>query len=895
MVVSMNAPQPDPDLLRRVNALLEAALALSPEERDAWLDTLPPQQHDLLPMLRRLLARATSIESDTFMRQPLAVGAVELAEPDDLADQPGDVIGPYRLLRELGAGGMATVWLAERIDGSLQRHEALKLPRSGWAVGLAQRMARERDILASLEHPRIARLYDAGVTPEGRPWLAMEHVVGAPIDRHCSEQRLDPRARLRLFLQVADAVSHAHARLVVHRDLKPGNILVTPEGEVRLLDFGVAKLLADDAAPGSQITQMMGRAVTPDYASPEQVSGRPIGVSTDVYSLGVVLYELLAGMRPYRLKRDTAAALEEAILGADVPPASTRANDRRTARALRGDLDTIIAKAMRKEPAQRYRSVEAMAADIERHLAGEAVLARPDSRWYRLRKAIGRHRAAVAAGTAVAAALVTGTALATWQAREASRERDQAHALLARNEAVNDFYTMLFTEAVAPEHAGAVRQMLERGTQMVAPAFGAVPEHEAAILRILSEYFDEPERSDALLARAAHITRGSGDLTLRAQIDCDRGQTLEALGRGAEAATMLERWIGAPGTPDVAAVHCLQMRGAIAANMLDGKLALQSTQAALQRLRAAGLGGGELEADLLGDIGFALHVGGRSGEAEAHFEDALQRYRALNRLDGLHARVMLSNWGVMELATGDVQRGLQRYEELLSGHRRLMAWRAPPSWVLGNHALALERVGRLDDALAAYTETLRISDEARHAQGSRYGLVGMSGVLLTMGRADEAARALARADALAAGSDPREPANIRAEWVRARLALQQGNAADAHALLSRSLDFLKSIGPNESYIGTSRRLRADAATALGRHDEARSDAREALAVAQRLQGGKPYSDQAGQAWLSLGRAERAAGRPGEARAAFEQAVQHLQATTDPVSHDTARARELLAG
>jgi len=786
---------------------------------------------------------------------------------------------------------MATVWLAERIDGSLQRQEALKLPRSGWAIGLAQRMARERDILASLEHPRIARLYDAGVTAEGRPWLAMEHVVGAPIDLHCKELRLDIRARLKLFLQVADAVSHAHARLVVHRDLKPGNILVTPEGEVRLLDFGVAKLLADDAAPGSQITQMMGRAVTPDYASPEQVSGRPVGVATDVYSLGVVLYELLSGVRPYRLKRDTAAALEEAILMADVPVASAQAADRRVARTLRGDLDTIIAKAMRKEPAQRYRSVEAMAADIERHLAGEAVLARPDSRWYRMRKAIGRHRAAVA----IALALLAGTALASWQARVASRERDQANALLARNEAVNNFYTMLFTEAVAPEHAGAVRQMLERGTQMVAPAFGAVPEHEAAILRILSEFFDEPDRGEALLARAAEITRSSGDLTLRAQIDCDRGQMQEALGRGDEAAKMLERWIDAPGTPAVAAVHCLQMRGAMAANTLDGQLALRSTQAALQRLRSAGLGGGEVEADLLGDIGYALHVSGRSGEAEPYFEDALQRYRALNRLDGLHARVMLSNWGVMELATGDVQRALQRYDELLAGHRRLMAWRAPPSWVLGNHAVALERVGRLDEALASYAETMRVSDEAGHAQGVRYGLVGMAGVLLSMGQAGEAAATLARADALAAGTNPREPANIRAEWVRSRIALHAGRAADAHAMLTRSIEFLKSIESNGSYIGTARRLRTDAALALGRHDEAREDAREALAIAQLLQGGKPHSDHSGQAWLALGRAENAAGRRTEARAAFEQAVQHLQATTGASSPETVRARELFAG
>src|SRR5262249_11318018 len=192
--------------------------------------------------------------------------------PPPPPDRAGDRIGPYRLLQQLGAGGMATVWLAERADGALQRQVALKLPHVGWALGLTQRMARERDILATLEHPHIARLYDAGSTASGRPWLAMERVEGEAIDAYCRAQRLDIEARLRLFLQVADAVAHAHARLIVHRDLKPNNILVSAQGDVKLLDFGVAKLLADDAAPADNLTQQLGRAVTPDYASPEQVS-----------------------------------------------------------------------------------------------------------------------------------------------------------------------------------------------------------------------------------------------------------------------------------------------------------------------------------------------------------------------------------------------------------------------------------------------------------------------------------------------------------------------------------------------------------------------------------------------------------------------------------------------
>ncbi|MFT3953730.1 MAG: protein kinase [Piscinibacter sp.] len=891
----MNDSLPDPEQLRRVNALLEAALELPAERREGWLRALQASDLDLQPLLRRLLERAGR-DADRFMRHAPGlefaglVALVDDGDADPIADAPGDVVGPYRLLRPLGEGGMATVWLAERIDGSLQRQEALKLPRSGWAIGLAQRMARERDILATLEHPHIARLYDAGVTAAGRPWLAMEHVTGVPIDQHCRAQGLDVPARLRLFLQVAEAASHAHARLVVHRDLKPSNILVTAAGEVRLLDFGVAQLLHDDSTVRGTLTQLIGRAVTPDYAAPEQLSGRPVGVAADVYSLGVVLHELLAGVRPYRLSRDTPAALEEAILSADLHPASSQCADPRTARALRGDLDTILFKAMRKDPAQRYRSVEAFAADIERHLAGEPVQARPAGLAYRLGKFVRRHSAGVIAGTAVVAALVAGTALATWQAREAARERDQARALLARNEAVNEFLGMLFTEAAAPEHADAIRQMLERGALLVSPAFGQKPEHEAAILRILSEYFDEPQRSDALLARAAEITRQSADRTLRAQIDCDRGQTLQALGRSDEAVALVERWLREPGTPEVAAVHCLQMRGAIAAMTTEPTAALSYAQAALQRLRQAGLGGGDVEADLLGDIGFALHQNSRSAEAEAYFEESMQRFAALQRLDSLHARVMLNNWGVVELTTGEVLRALQRYDALLASHRRLMAWREPLSWLLGNRALALERIGRLDDALLAYEETLRASEAVKHQHGTQYGLVGMASVQLAQGRVDEADRLLARASAL--GGDAREPASIRGTWVQARLDLQRGRAAQAHAALEKQLAFLRSINANQYYLAMNLRTRAEAALALARHDDALADAREALSIAQRLQGGKPHSDQAGLAWLTLGRVELAGGRPDAARQAFEQGALHLAGATGADSPESQQARAL---
>jgi len=299
-----------PETLGRLSALLDEALDLDEAAREAWLVALPGDAAALAPTLRKLLARQASKETNDLPGLPVRF---DLPGETDAGFKPSDSVGPYRLLRALGHGGMGEVWQAERADGALKRKVALKLPHVSWAPGLAERFAREREILASLEHPNIARLYDAGFDPHGRPYMALEYVEGVPIDEFCKQRALPVEGRLRLLLQVADAVAFAHSRLVVHRDLKPGNILVTDEGHVRLLDFGIAKLMEGDSAQETALTRVGGRALTLDYASPEQIRGEPIGTASDVYSLGVVAFELLAGARPYKLKRQSAAALEEAI------------------------------------------------------------------------------------------------------------------------------------------------------------------------------------------------------------------------------------------------------------------------------------------------------------------------------------------------------------------------------------------------------------------------------------------------------------------------------------------------------------------------------------------------------------------------------------------------------
>ncbi|MBL8523511.1 MAG: serine/threonine protein kinase, partial [Betaproteobacteria bacterium] len=425
---------------QQLSGLLDEALALPPEGRAAWLEQLPPQHAELIPSLKRMLAKESQ-GNDEFLARPVTLPKVlrEIGEP---ADAQGNDIGPYRLIAELGSGGMGTVWIAERSDGSLKRQVALKLPVSQWAPNLIERMRRERDILASLEHPNIARLYDAGMTEEGRPYLALEYVEGKPIDVFCRERRLSVQDRLKLFLQVAKAVSHAHSRLVVHRDLKPNNILVMHNGDVRLLDFGIAKLLSDDEASAgtpTQLTRMAGRALTLDYASPEQIRSERITIASDVYSLGVVLFELLTGQRPYKLKRMSTGAIEDAIVEQDAPTASSVA-DASTAKVLRGDLDVILAKALKKEVADRYGSVESFATDVSRYLAGLPVFAQPDSTWYRTQKFLRRNFGAVTAVTAVVLALTTGAGIAIWQARVAQVEA-------ARAEEVKRFITSIFRNA----------------------------------------------------------------------------------------------------------------------------------------------------------------------------------------------------------------------------------------------------------------------------------------------------------------------------------------------------------------------------------------------------------------------------------------------------------------
>ena len=406
-----------------MSRLLDEALPLDEAGRRAWLDALPAEHQDLAQALRDALLPGDA--------QVAEVGALGTLPKFGAADVPRDVlasglhpgarVGPYQLIRLLGAGGMAEVWLARRADGAFKREAALKLPLlSGLRADLEERFARECDILASLEHPHIARLYDAGVDPNGLPYLSMEYVHGRPLTGWCDARHLGIAARLELYLQVLGAVQYAHEKGVIHRDIKPSNVFVTESGHVRLLDFGVAKLTEADAQL-TQLTNVYGRALTPDYASPELLRGDPVDARSDVYSLGVLLYELLTGVRPYRLQRAASIGmLEEAITTVDVKKPSAQCDPEAIAarattpekftRLLRGDLDAIALKALAKDPARRYPSVTALAEDLRRYLDGRLIEALPARFGDRLLKFVRRNKTLVGVTVIAAAAVLSAAA-----------------------------------------------------------------------------------------------------------------------------------------------------------------------------------------------------------------------------------------------------------------------------------------------------------------------------------------------------------------------------------------------------------------------------------------------------------------------------------------------------
>jgi serine/threonine-protein kinase len=503
----------DPDLWRKLSPYLDEALEIDPAQRPAWLASVGATHPDVAADLRMLLADQQAIEDTGFLEGVVEVGLRPASASPSLS---GQILGAYRLLSLIGQGGMGTVWLAERCDGRFEGRAAVKLLNVAVMGRVSEeRFRREGHILARLTHANIARLIDAGVSPTGQPYLVLEHVDGQTIDRYCDEHALSVDARLRVFLDVLEAVTHAHANLVVHRDIKPGNVLVSVAGQVKLLDFGIAKLLEDEdlQADGSLVVTAPltrdGWAATPQYAAPEQVAGGLVTTATDVYALGVLLYVLLTGTHPAGADARSPATLLHAIVEvtprrpSDVvtEPESTDAlvshavrcgtTPARLRRMLRGDLDTIIAKALKKNAAERYASVTALADDIRRFLRLEPITARPDTLSYRALTFAKRNARGVAAAAAVVALL---TALIAYHTVRLETERDRAQREATKARKASDVLTSLLTSADpypirVTRSDATIRGVLDSGAAQVQKELVDQPELQAGMLTVLGRIY----------------------------------------------------------------------------------------------------------------------------------------------------------------------------------------------------------------------------------------------------------------------------------------------------------------------------------------------------------------------------------------------------------------------
>ena len=503
-----------PERLREIDALLDAALDQPPSERDTFLDHACRGDPELGEAVRRLLGAHHA--SHAFLEQPAAEIAEPLIELSALPQTPPTVIGPFRIVREIGHGGMGTVFLATRDDGQFEQRVALKVIRQRGAVDLVSRFLDERRILARLEHPHIARLVDGGVTSDGVPWFAMEYVEGEPIDRYCDAHDLSIEQRLELFAGVCDAVQYAHQHFVIHRDLKPSNILVGVDGQLKLLDFGVAKLVDAGSQPGDEhAIESAAQPLTPEYAAPEQVRGNPVSASTDVYALGVLLYVMLTGRQPYEVRELPPAEVERIICEVQPKPPSAVGPARLRA-TLWADLDSVVLKALSKEPAARYTSAQELVQDVRRYLSGHPVLARSQTVGYRARRFARRHRSETIAAAGVALSLIVGTVLALAQARHARAERDRAELASRQTDAVNAFLVQLF-EASDPSQARGdtltARELVQRAAERL-DQFRGEPLEQARLLEVTGRLYQnlgQFEQARSILERALSIRRRAGN------------------------------------------------------------------------------------------------------------------------------------------------------------------------------------------------------------------------------------------------------------------------------------------------------------------------------------------------------------------------------------------------
>ena len=909
------------ELWREVSPYLDRALAMPEEERDAWLVALCAGKPALGELLKSLLE-----EHDVLSRERFLDEAPQPITPAQSLG--GQMIGAYALVAPVGRGGMGSVWLAERTDGRFERRAAVKFLNIALAgLGGEERFKREGTILARLAHPHIAQLLDAGVTPSGQPYLILEYVEGEDIVRYCDTRQLEVAARLLLFLDVLAAVAHAHTNLVVHRDIKPSNVLVTRDGQVKLLDFGIAKLLEEEGGSGAatQLTREGGAALTPLFAAPEQVTGAGVTTATDVYACGVLLYELLTGQHPAGPGPHSPADLLKAIVETEPPRMSeavrpvgasaeavlARAYSRaatpdRLKRVLGGDLDTLVAKALKKDPQERYASAAAMADDLRRYLGHEPIGARPDSLSYRTAKFVRRNRTAVTLTGIAALAITAGVIGMLVQARTVRAQRDFAFNALARAETIDQFNVFLLSDAAPSGKPFTVNELLARAEHILSLQRTKNDADRVELLASIGiQYSIEEQDAQArrVLEEAYGLSKGVSEPSVRADAACNLASELSRSGDFARAEALFQEGLhGLPNAPQfaIARFNCLRRGSEVAQQRLDQRQGIARLEEARRVLAESPFQSDWDQMLAFLNLGEAYRVAGQTDKAIAEFEKADALISSTGRQETQSAATVFNDWGLALQQQGrplEAERLLRRSIDI---ERADQTQDAVPPMSLGNYALILRMLGRLD-AAADYVE--RSSAKARR-MGDEIALFHAlyTGASIYFDRHD-----FVRAGAALRELEPiiRRTFPPGSDWIaalvsqQALLAWGSGHPDQALRLADESVATveteMKVKGQGKYLLPTLLLRRETILSGTGRQAQAAADASRALAM---LQAGVPpaaFSSYVGEAYAALGSALRSQGKVEEARAAFKAAANHFQHTVGPDSPRTLAVLQFVDG
>jgi eukaryotic-like serine/threonine-protein kinase len=876
-----------PDTARRwarVLSLLDEALELAPAQQETWLAAIATDDAALAAQLRELLAlHAANCASGFMERSPL----------DARKDFLGSQIGPYAIERLLGRGGMGSVWLGRRSDGKFEGCAALKiLERRGLGGTASGQIRHEASLLARLSHPHIARLLDAGVCETGQPYLILEYVEGGRIDRYCAEHSLPLPARLRLFVTMLDAVAHAHAHLIVHRDLKPSTVLVTPDGVVKLLDFGVASLQVGAEAGQAATPQ----ALTPGYAAPEQLRGEPETTAADVYALGVLLHVLVTGEHPFGAD-STETQLVQSTLNEAPRPASARLACASERRRVRGDLDAIITRALSRDPSRRYPTAADFAADIRAYLGNFPVRARPPTRAYIAHKFAQRHWGGVLSVALTALVLLAASVVTTLQMLEARRQRDFARVQLGRAEAINDLNNYVVWDAGPAGQAITVRGMLARAAHVLERQHMNDANRVALLTSIGWGYEAQGDHVSGMriLNEAYALSRSVSDPSARAQTTCALAAALnDGKPSPHNSALIVAALRELPDAPEFALdrAFCLERAKELATDAADMQLAVRRSLEAVTALNQVPFPHDVAELHAQEGLASALRFAGRFREANAVFASGWPRMVALGRDDTVGAGIWLNNWAIDLLYLGrplESERLLRR-SLVLEGSDA--SGRAADPIFLNNYARTLVELARIDEAAdfaaRAHLEATRLDNPLGVAQSQLWS------ARIYVARHDSARATTALNDAEPAMRTLLPPghywfAMLAAE--RALVARERNDLPAARALLDDAVRIAEQASQRGGWLFVPIFLtyRADLELAAQQPSSAHEDLHRALGLL--LADAQPgdYSVYVGRAELTLAQVLSAEGKLAEAHREGLVAAEQLTRAEGPDHPETQAA------